>query len=314
MYIQSLKVFISIFGIIFFSHTTLNAESANTYLIKLNKSEINVSFALGLEDKNLRLNQKLLVSWIQASIEAVDEYYQGFPVKKLNIAVNPNSRISRRPINGVAYHGQVPLIVITLNPKISKNGLKKDWVLVHELVHLGFPPVHRRHHWIEEGLATYVEPIARVRAGLLSEEDAWKWLIQGIPNGLPSLGDKGLDFTPTWGRTYWGGALFFLLADIEIHKQTKNQFGIEHALRAIKKAGGTMQNEFTWPIEKILQIGDKATSTNALTSLYKKMKNKPMKPNLNKIWKRLGVTLNNNQIDFDNSAPDAELRKSLIVK
>ena len=42
-----------------------------------------------------------------------------------------------------------------------------DWIITHEMVHLAFPSVAEKHHWIEEGLATYVEPVARARVGQL---------------------------------------------------------------------------------------------------------------------------------------------------
>ena len=73
---------------------------------------------------------------------------------------------------------------------------------MHELTHLAFPSVPARHRWIEEGLATYVEPIARAQAGLLDHATAWSELRRGLPKGLPAPGDGGLDHTPTWGRTF----------------------------------------------------------------------------------------------------------------
>ena len=94
--------------------------------------------------------------------------------------------------------------------------------MTHEMVHLAFPSVPDEHHWIEEGIATYVEPIARAQVGDLSPEIVWRELVDGLPKGLPAPGDHGLDNTHTWGRTYWGGALFCLMADIEIHRRTNN--------------------------------------------------------------------------------------------
>lgn len=73
--------------------------------------------------------------------------------------------------------------------------------MAHEMVHLAFPRVARKHHWIEEGLATYVEPWARLGIGQLTVERVWKDLLKGLPKGLPRHGDQGLDHTPTWGRT-----------------------------------------------------------------------------------------------------------------
>ena len=129
--------------------------------------------------------------------------------------------------------------------------------MVHEMVHLAFPQVAKQHHWIEEGLATYIEPWARLGIGQLTEETVWKDLVEGLPKGLPGPEDKEIDGTPTWGRTYWGGALFCLLADVEIRKRTANQRGLHDAVRGIVAAGGSMQEQ--WSLTRTLEIGDQAT-------------------------------------------------------
>jgi hypothetical protein len=277
--------------------------------INIGSSVIDLTFAPGAGDKDFVLGQQKIVHWIEESANAVADYFQGFPVTKLNVAINPGTR-SR--INGKAYHGEIPLIVLSIRKNISAADLKKDWVLVHEMVHLAFPPMLKRHHWAEEGLATYVEPLVRVRANLLNKDEAWRWLIEGTPKGLPEHGDRGLDFTPTWGRTYWGGAVYFFLADMQIREQSKDRFNLMHALRAIKKAGGNMQLEHTWPITKALGIGDKATGTTVLVSLYNQMKSKPMMIDLKAIWKKLGVRIANSKIVYNNKAPQAALRRALI--
>ena len=128
-----------------------------------------------------------------------------------------------------------------------------DWMLTHEMVHLAFPRVAVEHHWIEEGVATYVEPIARAQAGQLSVKLVWRDLVVGLPQGLPRNGDLGLDHTPTWGRIYWGGALFCLLADIEIRKRTANRLGLQHALRGILQDGGNIQS--IWPLTRRARAG-----------------------------------------------------------
>jgi predicted metalloprotease with PDZ domain len=104
------------------------------------------------------------------------------------------------------------------------------------MVHLALPSLAERHHWLEEGLATYVEPIARARAGILTPERVWRDFIDGLPQGQPESPDRGLDGTPTWGRTYWGGALFCLRPDVTIRQRTDNRMGLEHCLRAILDA------------------------------------------------------------------------------
>ena len=135
-------------------------------------------------------------------------------------------------------------ITIAVGRASSASDFAEDWVLTHEMVHLAFPSVPEEHHWIEEGSATYVEPIARARTGDLSPEKVWGDLVDGLPKGLPQAGDRGLDFTPTWGRTYWGGALFCLLADIEIRKRTET-----------RKVWKTRSGPFSRPVEQLNRIG-----------------------------------------------------------
>ena len=63
-----------------------------------------------------------------------------------------------------------------------------------------------------------------------------------MPQGLPERGDKGLNDTPSHDRRYWGGAMFCLVADVEIRRRTHNRFGLKHALRAVLEAGGTLKD------------------------------------------------------------------------
>jgi hypothetical protein len=63
---------------------------------------------------------------------------------------------------------------------------------------------------------------------------------RGLLKGVLVSDDKGLDHTPPWGRTYWGGALFCSLADIEIHEWTQNRHILRDAWRGIVTANGSM--------------------------------------------------------------------------
>jgi len=283
-----------------------NLASAN---IEVQGTPIQITFAPDTGGNALSVSREQLVQWIEKAANAIANYYQGFPVSKLTITISPRSGGG---IGGRAFSGEEPMILITLGKRANLLKLQKDWVLVHEMVHLAFPSVYRQHHWMQEGLATYIEPIVRVRAGLMSEKEAWYWMLTGMPKGLPEYGDKGLDNTPTWGRRYWGGALFTLLADKRIREQSKNRYGIGQALRGIVKAGYSMQSDDVWPLDKILKIADKATRMTELMDLYNEMKDKPVDVDLQIMWKRLGVKMEGKRIVFDERAPQAKLRKELI--
>ena len=67
-----------------------------------------------------------------------------------------------------------------------------DWTMTHEFVHTAFPSLPDDNHWMEEGLATYIEPIARVQAGFLTPEKIWGDMVRDMSKGEPGPGDRGL--------------------------------------------------------------------------------------------------------------------------
>jgi hypothetical protein len=251
--------------------------------------------------------RKLALEWVTTSARAVTVYYEQFPVSHLQLRVRFFEGRGMRGGRTTGWEG--PAIAIAVGRLSTASDFNQDWVLTHEMVHLAFPSVPEDHHWIEEGSATYIEPIARARDGDLTPEKVWGDLVDGLPKGLPQPGDHGLDFTPTWGRTYWGGALFCLLADIEIRKRTGNKRGLEDALRAILKAGGTIEAD--WPLSRTLEIGDRGTGVPVLRDLYEKMKAAPVPMDLSGLWKELGVERSGGMIRFDNSAELAAIRTAI---
>jgi hypothetical protein len=178
------------------------------------------------------------------------------------------------------------------------------------MVHLALCSVEEKHHWLEEGLATYVEPIARVRAGELDARQVWRDMMEGMPHGEPGPGDRGLDNTPTWGRTYWGGAMFCLLADIDIRKATNNKMGLEAALRGIVAAGGTIDTQ--WSLTRVLATGDRAIGVQVLAPLYDRMKGNTDPVDLNGLWRELGVEDREGSVVFNDQAPLARVRMAIM--
>lgn len=254
------------------------------------------------------LPRAILLDWVTQSARAVSGYFGKFPVSHYALQITLGRR--RGVLNGTTWGYPAAHTRVTVGRETTPADFKEDWMLTHEMIHTGFPSVEERHHWIEEGTATYVEPIARAHAGQLTPERVWGDMVRDMPQGLPESGDQGLDRTPTWGRTYWGGAMFCLLADIEIRKRTKNTKGLQDALRAINRAGGTIEAD--WPIERAFNIGDKATDGNTLMELYRQMGSKPVAVDLADLWKQLGVHRDpKGAVTFDIGAPQAAIRGAI---
>jgi len=254
------------------------------------------------------LSQAEVLRWITTAAQAVSHYYGRYPVPHARI------RILRRPGEGVlsgttyGYDGGA-LIRVVLGESATRAQLAADWVMTHEMVHLALPQVGEDHHWLEEGIATYVEPIARAQVGQLSAETVWGEAVHGLPKGLPAPDDRGLDVTHTWGRTYWGGALFCLLADIQIRERTHNRYGLRDALRGVLAAGGSIEKD--WPITRIFAVADEAVGVPVAAELYGQMRAKPLAVDLPVLWRRLGVAVRDDTVHFDDQAPLAAIRAAI---
>ncbi len=254
------------------------------------------------------LDPALLLGWVRHSADAIVAYYGHFPVQNLRIVVMPAS--GRGIGGGRTWADGGARIRIRVGEMTTTRDYENDWVLVHEMTHLALPSLPHAQEWFEEGLATYVEPLARAQAGLLSPQDVWTGFLRGMPNGLPQPGDQGLDRTHTWGRTYWGGALFCLQADLEIRRRTENRRGLRDALRAILALGNM---ETSSGIEPLLVIGDRAVGVPVLSALYARLKNDPGRSDLDAMWRQLGVVPTGDSVQLNDAAPEAAIRRAMTA-
>lgn len=278
-------------------------ERADRIQLRLGEGILEIALAPG----KLDLARGEILEWVEQSARAVVAYYARLPDPHARLLIVP---VAGRGVRGGTTYGHYGAATrIELGRASTRQDLERDWVLVHELVHHAFPMLAGDHHWLEEGLATYVEPIARAQAGDLAEEKVWRDLVKGLPNGLPEAGDRGLDRTPTWGRIYWGGALFCLLADIEIRERTGNRKGLQDALRAIVAAGGRVSR--SWTIAHALEVGDDATGVTVLADLYERMKHAPVPVDLEHLWVQLGAQRNGAQPQKKEDAPLASIRRAI---
>jgi hypothetical protein len=256
-------------------------------------------FALARED---------IDAWVRDAASAVTAYYGRFPIERTVVAIAgcSGSAVTDGVTRGAGDHA---LIRIELGAMASTRALERDWMLTHEMVHLAMPDLPLAHRWFEEGIATYVEPIARAQAGLASESDAWRQLVLGLPQGQPGASDRGLDRDSSWGRTYWGGALFCLVADVEIRERTQNRHGLQDALRAIVAGGQSLLESSS--IERVLARCDEAVGVPVMSELYARQALRAERVDLDSLWKRLGISLRRRQMRFDDGAPLADVRKAI---
>jgi hypothetical protein len=263
-----------------------------------------------VDDPALSIHLPMLRDWIERSARIVADYYARFPAPLVMLRIHAAS--GGNVGGGRTTNDSGLVIQVSVGRDVTAGELSADWVLVHEMVHLALPELGRRHNWLAEGLATYVEGIARAQAGNRAVTDVWSEYRGSMPLGLPRAGEGGMDQSPGWGRTYWGGALYCLQADVAMREQTRNRAGLQTALRAILDATGGYRADRD--IDDVLRIGDEATGTRVLQDLYRKVKATPVTPDLEELWGRLGVPNDPASQPFDPRAPLAAIRTAITSK
>jgi hypothetical protein len=207
-----------------------------------------------------------VAGWIADAANAASSLHARFPVSHAAVFVVPVPGEDE-----VAFGKVLSLsgasVALLVGDRMRAADARRDWVLVHELFHLGFPTFRGEGRWLEEGLATYYAPILRHRAGWTTEAELWTELGRKLPRGLPAgPDDPGLLQRKDPDALYWGGALFALLADLRIHEVSGGRRSLDDALRAVLEKGGNATQ--VWRVADVLRVGDEGTGTAVLRDTY----------------------------------------------
>jgi hypothetical protein len=280
--------------------------SSHKLSVHAGKAELIVT----VPDGQFTLTDQEITRYVQRGAEAIVRYFGKFPMPRIDLDLQPargNDVVFGRtkPIHGAT-------ITMFVGRECASAALDDDWTLTHEMTHVAFPATKEDDtDWLGEGMATYVEPVARAQAGYLTPEYVWNEFVMRMPRGEPQPGEGGLNQAHAFRRIYWGGAMFFLVADIETRRANGNKKGMQDAFRYIMNDKGTIA--YQWPIAMILKEGDDATDTHVLEDMYTEWKDKPVEVDLPKIWKSLGIEKSGTSVVFHDDAPDAPIRRAIIA-
>lgn len=263
-------------------------------------------FDVVVEGDTLTCSDADIQAWVRGAAEDVAAYFGRFPVPDLKITVAAR----RGGSIGFGQHWDGKFLKLRVGPEATSRSFERDWVLVHEMLHCGFPDLERRHKWMQEGLSTYLERLVQVRAGHYSTQRLWARWLDRMPLGNPRLGDRGYDNTRTWASLYWGGALYWFMADYEIRRATHNEKSLRDALIGILEAGGN--GRVKWTTARVVEVGDRATGTTVLRDLYARLASEPGEVDLDDVFTKLGVSEGaDGEVVFDDDAEHAHIRRAM---
>jgi hypothetical protein len=264
---------------------------------------------LAVLDGPLDSDLATLEHWVSDAAAAVSTFWGRFPDDQALVTIVPQ-RGRKGVIFGKILPESAPGVLIEMGEHTSREELYEDWILVHELFHIGSPSFYREGKWLDEGLATYFEPIIRARAGWIDEETVWTEFMRSMPQGLSAINRKGLEYGESYRDIYWGGAIYCLLADLEIREKTGGRFGLEQGLRAVLQAGGNSSE--VWSLSQVFKVADAAVGAPILLNLANTHAYAVTPVNLDALWARLGVVRTERGAKLDDQAPLALLRRSIV--
>ena len=254
------------------------------------------------------LPAEVLTAWVNAVAEGNRRFWGRSPAQHGLAILVPSPR------GGVPFGRVLSLggsvVTVLVGKDATAPDLYDDWVLVHEFLHLGSPMMRDAGPWLNEGIATFYEPVLRARAGWKPEDDVWREWISQMPRGMPAMTGIGLRNAGR-GGIYWGGAVFVLMAEVKLLQASQGKYGFSDCLRQVLADGGDATTK--WPTMKLLQSCDKAVGQDVLSPLAQSHIAKGSAMSLDKIWQKLGVTLSEDgKITYDDSAELAWLRPLII--
>jgi hypothetical protein len=259
-------------------------------------------------DGPFELASQELSQWVTDSARAVNAFYGRSPAPHTLIAVVPVPE-RHSVVFGKLLPESAPGVALLVGAHADKAHLYRDWILVHELFHVGFPSFYRQGKWLDEGSATYFEPLIRARAGWLSEKQVWSDFMADMPKGLPAIGD-GLAHIKDIRGIYWGGAIICLLADVEARARSHGKLGLEDGFRAVLAAGGNASE--VWTLEQVTRVIDRALGQTTLAELEARHVAAATPVDLKALWKRLGLSRSADGVVFDDTAELASIRHAIV--
>ncbi|MCE9668179.1 hypothetical protein LY474_10170 [Myxococcus stipitatus] len=189
-----------------------------------------------------RVSDARVCGWLEQAATEVRTVRRSFPHPRISVRVISVPRRDE-PLFGMVLWSSPPSISLLLGQDATEASFTRDWVALHEMLHLTHPALLPRVPWLSEGLATYFTELARARSGRQSAGRAWEELVDGFARGKRAAGERTMEAVVTDSDvsqgTYWCGALFALHLDVEIRRVTGNRRRLEDVLEWLAERGTT---------------------------------------------------------------------------
>ncbi|MCY7296676.1 hypothetical protein [Alteromonas sp. a30] len=205
------------------------------------------------------------LSWLNVTAQAIESVYGRFPQTNVKVLIIPIGKRSGPTPWGEVQRGGYPSVHFFIDQTRPLEEFIADWTGSHELSHLFLPKLIPGARWMSEGIASYYQYVARARTGLITPHTAWRKLTQGFERGRRDFNQRALIRANKTMHVYWGGAAYFLLADIALRKQGSS---LDKVLEAFSRC--CLPSFERWSPQRVAKQLDTLSNTTVFTQLLKK--------------------------------------------
>ena len=292
-----------------------SARGQQAEAINLPGGQLNVTVAPTIS----AAEQTKIIQWLTASGNAVTTAYGVFPLANVDVLVTPANRGEGPvPFGQVMREGNTR-VKLLINPAEPLAAFVKDWTAVHEFAHLMLPYINRDAAWLSEGIATYYQYVVRVRAGLISEREAWLGMLAGLERGRKDTHSsqtlhqtcRSMSRQGGFMRVYWSGLVYALTTDVRLRKRSGGEQSLDRALLEFRRCCLPTDNE--WSAAEFVNKLDQLSATDEFTNGYRTYPDRRDFPAIEATLNSLGVVFQNGHLELDNGAPNAAIRHQIMV-
>lgn len=272
------------------------AERSEQFLRELNvgQSQVQVRFI----DSFTQPEQNKILYWLQQHAEAVTTLYGEFPIPKATVRVE-KAPGSRQPVPwGQVMREREEGVLVRVNPKFSQAAFVRDWTAAHEFSHLFIPFPGSQNSWFSEGLATYLQNTLRVRAAMLTEQQGWQKLYEGLRRGQRDTAMREMplaELSPnmhasnSYQRVYWSGVWYFLKTEIDLYAASNGRHSLDTVLREFSRCC-RFKKQF-WSAALIAEKFDEISATSVFSKNLYAIRKSHALPAIEPLFSALGLRL-----------------------
>ena len=266
------------------------------------------------------VNIDAIRDWISSGIQALDTLHADqSPLPPVQVLVIPVDHADEPVPWAEVQRGGGDAIHLYIDQNREPAAFINDWTLVHELGHLLHPRLPQADAWLYEGLASYYQNVLRARAGLLTPLTAWRKLQAGFQRGMDETDNRqqltrvaeAMHRNHRYMRIYWSGAAYFLEVDTRLRQISDGRQTLDSVLARFREC--CLPAKRRWHGEAFVRRLDALSGNTIFSETYQHYRRLRHFPPTDGLYRELGVSARNGQLELNERAPLAQLRRQIMA-